>query len=172
MFFSFGCNHLFINVNDFAAGLFPGNAFYLLYAVVTQLVEKGRIGGYGVYGICHRVYVPVVGLDYVVEYLGATALFGYDGRHSHLRGFERRDAERLGDGRHDVDIGILKHFIDLRSFQEACEMESVGYASFAASLIVSSIISPELTVTKRTFFVFFKTFAAASTKYSGPFCTW
>ncbi len=80
-------------------------------------------------GIGHGIDVPIVGLDHIVENFCTSRLLGDDRRHTHLHGFERRDAERLGNRGHDIDIAGLEHLIDLPAFLETGEVEAVGDAA-------------------------------------------
>ena len=57
--------------------------------------------------------VPIIGFDDVGQNFCTSALLRYYGWHSHLHGFERRYAERLGYRRHDVYVACLEHFVHL-----------------------------------------------------------
>ena len=50
----------------------PCDASHLLDAFLGEIVVEALVGAYGVYGVCHGVYVPVVHLEYVGEYLAAS----------------------------------------------------------------------------------------------------
>jgi hypothetical protein len=88
--------YFFINVNYFGTGFVPSDAVYLVQTVLAQLVVHGGVGDDGVDSIGHCVNVPVVGFDDIGEDFGASALLGYDRRHTHLHCLKRRNAERLG----------------------------------------------------------------------------
>lgn len=87
-----------INIYHLAPGLVPSDLRHFLDALVAQIGMHRRIRNYGINGIGHSIYVPVVGLDDIVKDFGAPALLGDNGWYTHLHGFQRRNTERLGHG--------------------------------------------------------------------------
>ena len=83
----------------------PCNLIHFMLALVLEVLEERLIVADAVDGVGQSVDIPIVDLDAVVENLGAAGLFRDDGWRTTLHGLKRRDAERLGYRRHDVDIG-------------------------------------------------------------------
>ena len=103
--------------------------------------------------------IPIIGLNYLIEDFTTSGLLGNDRGSSTLHGFQRGDTERLGNGRHNEYITILINFVHLFTFHKAGKMETVCNATFG------SHINHGIQHITRC-----NTSAAASTKYSGPFC--
>ena len=82
----------------------------------------------------HFVHVPEVDLQDVPEHLGHTRLLRDD--HGHVVGerFERGEAERLGDRRHDIEVGHAKDPVDVLAAQEAGEQHLVPDAHLGGQL--------------------------------------
>ena len=55
-----------INIYHLAPGLVPSDLRHFLDALVAQIGMHRRIRNYGINGIGHGIYVPVVGLDDIV----------------------------------------------------------------------------------------------------------
>ncbi len=70
-------------------GLVPGYLVHFPESVFAQLLIHGRICDYGMYGIGHRIDVPIVCLYHIVEDLGTSALLRYYRRDAHLHGLQR-----------------------------------------------------------------------------------
>ena len=128
------CAELVVALAYAESDFLPCDAVYLLDAFVTQVLVESVIGAYAIHGVCHGVDVPIVALDDVLEYLSAARLLGYDRRATALHCFERCYTERLRDGRHDEDIGVLVCFVDLLASLEAWEVETISYATFGSKL--------------------------------------
>jgi hypothetical protein len=62
----------------------------------------------------HFVDIPEVDLEGVAEDLGDAALLGDENGYIMGEGFERGDAEGLGDGGHDVEVGHLEDAFECR----------------------------------------------------------
>ena len=113
---------------EFGGGAVPFEGVHFVEAGPGGEVREGGIVEEGVDLVGHRIHIPEVHLEGVLQDLGGAGLLGNDGRDAGPHRLEGRDAERLGDGRHDVHVREGEHLLHVGPAEEAREVEAVGNA--------------------------------------------
>src|SRR4051812_9095707 len=116
-----GADRLVVDVNALLGGIRPAHPADFDAAVLAERAGERWVLQDGDDLVGHLVDVPEVDLEGVVEDLADAGLFADDDGDVVTHGLERGDAEGLGDGGHDVEVGHLEHALDVGAAEEAGE---------------------------------------------------